>query len=294
MKQGDKDSDTMRPGLAAAADRLARDGAVCLPQALDETAMQGVEAAFDWMVAHPGPGAERRYPREVATFYESTGYAPTEPVFRYLFEHTPILDLVCGVTGRERLWYLGEQLFWKHGGYARRTPWHQDLSYLPFAGASLVGLWITLDDLPASASLEFVRGSHQGTLYNGASYLDLDDDTHPLYPDSQMPRLPDIEAQRHAWDILSWPLQRGDLLVFHIGALHGGGGTTPEVERRSLTLRFFSDDAVWTAPLPAPNPAAFAARRSRAVRDAGTRPTPRQPPQPGQALWEGGQFLRLR
>jgi len=273
---------------------LAADGAVHIPSALDPGEMARIEAAFEWMVEHPGPGAEHRYTHEPAIFYESTGYAPDEPVFRAIFEQTPVLDLVQSLCGADKVWYLGEQLFWKHGGYARRTPWHQDLSYLPFAGDSLIGLWISLGDLPREACLEFVRASHRGVLYNGASYLDLQDDTHPLYPDTDMPRLPDIEADRGAWDILSWPLQRGDVVAFHIGALHGGGGTTPGIERRSLTLRFFGADAVWTDPRPEPDPAAFAARRSKAVRESGTRPTAAVPPTPGRPLSESGQFVQVR
>lgn len=276
-----------------AAQSLAADGAVCLPAALNEAEISLVENAFEWMIAHPGPGAEYRYTHEPAKFYESTGYAPQEPVMRDIFEHTAVLDLVRALYGSERVWYLGEQLFWKHGGHARRTPWHQDLSYLPFAGDSLIGLWISLGDLPREACLEFVRGSHRGVLYNGASYLDLDDDTHPLYPDSEMPRLPDIEANRSAWDVLSWPLTRGDVIAFHIGALHGGGATTPGVERRTLTLRFFGEDAVWTKPLPRANPEAFAARRSKAVRDSGIRPGATTPPIPGRALSASGQFVQL-
>jgi ectoine hydroxylase-related dioxygenase (phytanoyl-CoA dioxygenase family) len=281
------------PDWTALRAQLDADGAILVPGGFDETQMQLVDAAFQWMIDHPGPGAEKRYTHEPATFYESTGYAPREPAFAAIFEGTPIVDMVRRLYGGGDVWYLGEQLFWKHGGRARRTPWHQDLSYLPFRGDSVIGVWISLGDLPRSACLEFVRGSHRGVLYNGASYLDLDDDTHPIYPDADMPRLPDIEADRSAWDILSWPVTRGDLIVFHLGALHGGGSTTPGLERRSLTLRFFGADAVWTEPLPEPDPAAFAARRAKAVRDSGTRPRPTRAPTPGEPMHQGGQFAVL-
>lgn len=274
-------------------ERLHTDGAVCIRRGFSDADMRLVDGAFDWMVANPGPGAEKRYTHEPATFYESTGYATSEPAFQAIFTETAVVDMVQKLYGTSSVWYLGEQLFWKYGGRARRTPWHQDLSYLPFAGPSVIGIWISLTDLPRQACLEFVRGSHRGPLYNGASYLDLEDDTHPLYPDSDMPRLPDIEANRDAWDIVSWDLARGDLLVFHLGTLHGGGGTTPGLERRSLTLRFFGEDAVWTRPLPAPDPTAFAARRSKAVRDSGTRPGPKRQPAPGEPMYKSGQFLQL-
>lgn len=272
---------------------LTRDGVICIRGGFSESEMVLVDDAFQWMIDNPSPGASKRYTDEQATFYESTGYTPSEPVFKRIFEETGVLDIVGSIYGRERIFYLGEQLFMKYGGHARRTPWHQDLSYLPFAGDTVIGVWISLGDLPREACLEFVRGSHRGVLYNGASYLDPNDDTHPLYPDSDMPRLPDVQAGRDAWDIVSWDISRGDLIVFHLGTLHGGGGTSPGIERRSLTLRFIGEEAVWTEPLPTANPEAFSERRAKANQATGARLSPKAPPLPGTPMFESGQFVEL-
>ena len=40
------------------------------------------------------PIADASFTTDVATFYESTGYATSEPVFRRIFETTGIVDLV--------------------------------------------------------------------------------------------------------------------------------------------------------------------------------------------------------
>ena len=48
----------------------------------------------------------------------------------------------------------------------RRTPWHLDAPYLQAEGDHLIRFWIPLDPLPEACSLEFVRSSHRGTLYN--------------------------------------------------------------------------------------------------------------------------------
>jgi ectoine hydroxylase-related dioxygenase (phytanoyl-CoA dioxygenase family) len=61
-----------------------------------------------------------------------------------------------------------EQIFRKAGGTAGRTPWHQDLSYLAVEGGDLAALWICFEPTPAEQSLEFVRGSHRGTVYDGS------------------------------------------------------------------------------------------------------------------------------
>lgn len=278
--------------LAGWRDTLDRDGVVRIPGGFSATDMDCVDAAFAHTLAHPGPGAGKRYTDQPGTFFETTGYSPQAAPYQAVFEQTPVAALVAGLYGGRPAWYLGEQLFLKEGDQVRRTPWHQDLSYLNFRGGSLLAVWITLADLPKAACLEFVRGSHRGPLYNGASYIDPDDDTHPLYPDSAMPRLPPIERERARWDILSWDLARGDLLVFHLATLHGGGGTLPGVSRRSLTLRFFSDDAVWSDPLPAPDPAAFSARRDKAWAESGRR-APAPAVTPGEPMHVSGRFARV-
>ena len=72
--------------------------------------------------------------------------------------------------------------------------------------------WITFDAVTAAESLEFVRGSHRGVLYNGSSF-ELGDDTAPLHPNAAMPRLPDIEADRGAFDIVSFAVEPGDVVA---------------------------------------------------------------------------------
>jgi ectoine hydroxylase-related dioxygenase (phytanoyl-CoA dioxygenase family) len=133
-----------------------------------------------------------------------------------------------------------EQVFLKEGNEARRTPWHQDASYLTVAGPDLAVAWITFDPLKAEDSLEFVPGSHKGTLFDGSRF-DVNDDTAGLYPGDALPRLPDIEANRRDFRIVSWPIEPGDLVIFHTHTLHGGAPTRAGQRRRTLTLRFFGD-----------------------------------------------------
>ena len=69
--------------------------------------------------------------------------------------------------------------------------------------------------------------------------------TLPTHPNSSLPRLPDIEADRAHWDIVSWAVEPGDLIVFHPAMLHGGAPTHPGQRRRTLTLRIFGEAAVY-------------------------------------------------
>lgn len=225
----------------AAGRTLAADGVVRLEGALTPHSLTAMEEAFAHSIANPTAGAVRFYPGEPATFFQDTGqnYLP-------LVRRIGLDAMVAALWEEPRLWYLGEQLFLKEGGHSRRTPWHQDTSYLRMRGSQMVACWITLDALPKQHCLEFVRGSHQGTLYNGSAFA-AEDDTAPLYKDSPLPRLPDIETRRADFDIVSWDLAPGDVLVFHLGILHGGGGTEPGLKRRTASLRFMGPDVVYDA-----------------------------------------------
>lgn len=226
---------------ATAAAKLRDDGVVFLPGALTPEALALLEAAVEASFASPSEGAVNFYPEENARFFQDRGQA-----YLPLVRRIGLDTMVATLWNEPRLWYLGEQLFLKDGGYSRRTPWHQDTSYLRMRGEQMVACWISLDPLPRQHCLEFVRGSHRGPLYNGSSFAS-HDDTDTLYKDSPLPRLPDIQAHRDRYDIVSWSVTPGDVIVFHLGILHGGGGTEPGMRRRTASLRFMGPDVVYDA-----------------------------------------------
>ena len=231
----------------------ARDGAVFLPGVLDAAALADAQAAYDWSLAHPGPGATRFAQATDATFYNDLYNPDCLTGYRAMLQASPIPALLAELWGRPDVWFMYEQVFLKESGESRRTPWHQDSSYLAIAGQDLAVAWISFDPVSRADSLEFVRGSHRGVLFNGSRF-ELGDDTAPLYPQSDLPRMPDIEATRGDYDIVSWAVAPGDLILFHPAALHGGAPTHPGGRRRTLTLRFFGEDAVYDPRPGRPGP----------------------------------------
>jgi ectoine hydroxylase-related dioxygenase (phytanoyl-CoA dioxygenase family) len=225
------------------ATRFARDGVVHLPAAIARPTLDLAFEAWSWSLAHPGPGAARLPDRGDGTFYQDLANPAAIEAYRTLLAAPEIADHVAALWGTPEVWFMYEQVFHKSGGTTRRTPWHQDAPYLPVRGADLAVMWLSFEAVPASRALEFVRGSHRATLYDGSRF-DPDDDTAPLGGDGTLPRLPDIEANRDAWPIVSFATEPGDVVVFHPAVLHGGAPTAPGDERRTLSLRFFGADAV--------------------------------------------------
>lgn len=226
---------------------------VCLSQAIDRATLTALETCLDWSVANPTPSANTFRTDSGSTFYQDLCNPRAAGVYREVLCDSPLADIVAALWQATDVWFLYEQVFLKEGGEVRRTPWHQDTPYLALDGSQVAVLWINFLPVPQGQSLEFVRGSHRGTLYDGSAF-DIRDDTAPVFGHG-LPRLPDIESARGDWDIVSFDVEPGDLVVFHPAVLHGGAPTHEGQRRRTLSLRFFGADAVYAErPDEAPAP----------------------------------------
>ena len=221
-------------------------GVTCFRQAVPLDQSTIMREAFDWSVAHPGRMMKPVQPGTPGTLWGDLANPDSFPAYHDVNFKTVIPQLVSELWQKPDVWFMYEQVFIKTGGdsgSADRTPWHQDISYLPVSGEDLAVVWISFESLTMDESPEFVAGSHRGVMYDGSSF-DPQDHTAPLYGDGSLPRLPDIEADRSAYSIISYAIEPGDIVVFHPGMLHGGAPTAAGCQRNTLSLRYFGEDAV--------------------------------------------------
>jgi len=216
-----------------------RDGVVFIENALDRGTLKLAEEAFQWTYHHPGPGAGAVLLGTPGTFYQDQANPDCFEAYRTLLRDTCIPDIAAGLFGSNNVWLLYEQIWFKDGD-TRRTPWHQDLPYLPVEGDDLCVMWTNLVPVAKEMSLEFVLGSHHGPLFNPSAF-NPDDISAALFKKDVLPPLPDIEATRDRWPIVSWATKPGDVVVFHPAMLHGGAPTRAGQPRRTLSLRFFGE-----------------------------------------------------
>lgn len=230
------------------------DGAVLIKNAFDPQEMAVVKGAFDYHFANLSKGAIDNSTDNAQFLIDlhNPGMWQTPP-YQSLWNETKLLDLAQEMLPNPELWLWYEQIFFKKGSAGqtvRRTEWHQDLTLDPLEGDDLLRLWISLEPLDKGYALEFVRGSHRGPIYDpnvGAAVGKIGDDGKP------MPVMPDIEADRSQWDIITWAVEPGDMLAFHPGVIHGGGATKPNGVRRTLTMVLLGRDARYV-PKPPPPP----------------------------------------
>ena len=220
------------------------DGVTLLPGFLEQDEVAAALKLFEWSMDNPGPAAGDLLPGRGGAKQDLVN--PAAPaVYEDFLRAAPFSKACKALWDAQNCWFMYEQVFRKDGADGvGRTPWHQDLPYLAIAGDDIAVFWISFEAVPASRSLEFIRGSHKGTLYNGSAF-DPDDETKPLYPSADLPRIPPYEAERERHDIVSFGVEPGDVVVFHPAIMHGGAPTPAGSVRRTLSLRFFGDDTVF-------------------------------------------------
>lgn len=229
--------------VAALREAMERDGVACLRGLLSSSQLDDVTAAYEWTRDHRSPAFTTMAGDERS--WQDLSNPESYPAYADMLSRSPIPPLLKQLWGGGPVWYMYEQIFHKEAT-DNFTPWHQDTPYMPVAGEQLAVAWISLERVTRGATLEFCRGSHHGPLFNGSSFKP-GDPTDPFYKSGDLPRLPDIEADRSRWDIAGWATAPGDVVLFHPNMLHGGGVPGQQGLRRTLTLRFFGEDARYSA-----------------------------------------------
>lgn len=227
-----------------------RDGVVMIPGALHPEWLLLIELGLGRVMANAGQQKHTFYTGQEGEFIETVRNTEVTPELQRLVYDSPLADMIGRLVGSERMWLYSDEFFVKESGHAARTPWHQDYPYWPIAGDQICSAWVSLDPLPASDCLEYIPGSHRATIYDGFNPSKVaEDPTLPFFGEDYPP-LPDIEADRDAWDIVSWDLEPGDVIFAHPAVLHGGGGTSDGRRRRAITIRMYGEDIVYALRPP--------------------------------------------
>ena len=220
-----------------------RDGVVLLREALSPEWLMLTEMGLARVLADSGVKKQQFFVGEDGEFQETVRNFDNAFEIRRLLFDSPIAAIMGGFMNSENVWYYSDEFFIKTSGGNERTPWHQDTPYFPVAGNQFSSVWMTLDPLSKDECLEFVAGSHKETMFDGFDPRNPGDPTSGFYNEG-LPILPDIEANRGDFPIVSWELAPGDIILSSPSTIHGGGPTHLNSQRRALAIRAFGDDVV--------------------------------------------------
>src|SRR3954469_7515000 len=228
---------TVEAGLAEA---FARDGVVCVRGALDPAEVAVAAEAIETVLAQPSPLAQVASGQDdPGRFFEDfCRWTEVDAIARLARDsRVPSIAAALLATPEVRLYH--DHVLVKEGGTAQRTPWHQDQPYYNVDGRG-VSAWIPVDPVPEAGSLELLAGSHAGPWLMPRTFLTGE---AKWFPDGSLAELPDIEADRAAFDLRQYELEPGDAVFFDFLTVHGAPGFPFSGRRRVLSLRYLSADA---------------------------------------------------
>jgi ectoine hydroxylase-related dioxygenase (phytanoyl-CoA dioxygenase family) len=221
-------------------DAFARDGVVFVSAVLDEAEVESARRAIAQVLDHPGrlaqvASADDDPGRFAEDFCRWTDVAEIEELAR----HSRVPALAAALMGTPEVRLYHDHVLVKEGGTRQRTPWHQDQPYYDVDGRG-VSAWIPVDPVPEAGSLELVAGTHRGPWLMPRTFLTGE---ARWFPEGSLAELPDIEADRDAFDIRRYEMAPGDAVFFDFLTVHGAPGFPFGGRRRVLSLRYLSAEA---------------------------------------------------
>ena len=177
---------------------------------------------------------------------------------RYLWRHNDVIHrfvhdsgcarLAAQAMGSNSARFYFDHLLIKKVNTPTITPWHQDAPYWPFRGKQIASIWLALTPVTVEGSgMEFIRGSHLDDVYYLPEVFGGADNKSGQWANEQQGvAVPDIDANREEYDIVSFDMAPGDALIFSAWILHGARGNSSSTQDRvALSTRWLGDDVLW-------------------------------------------------
>jgi ectoine hydroxylase-related dioxygenase (phytanoyl-CoA dioxygenase family) len=210
-------------------EQFQRDGAVCLRNLLDADAVATVRAGIDANLAQPSPRAKLvGGDGDLAGSSEDVCNWPQNADYMRCIFDGPLAEaagrLMQSTTAR--LYY--DRMLTLEPGRSQASPWRREQPHSNVDGRQNLCFWIPADPISRASTLEVIAGSHHAPMPHSLAQVQA--------------QIPDIEARRADFPILGWALQPGDVVCFHMLALHSARGAANAQRRRVLSVSFLGDD----------------------------------------------------
>ena len=217
-----------------------RDGAVCIRQLFGRDEIATLRAGIDLNLSSLSPRAiVASAADDPGRFVEDFCNWQDNPHYRRFIFDSALAETAGGLMQSSTARLYHDHMLTKEPGTRQATPWHQDQPYYNIEGRQNVSFWIPVDSVSRDSTLELVAGSHLGPWLMPRAFMDTE---AKWFPEGTLEDLPDIDAAREKFRILSWELQPGDAVCFHMLMLHGARGVFGAQRRRVLSVRFLGDD----------------------------------------------------
>ncbi len=216
-----------------------RDGAVCIRGLFSPEEIGWARDGIEANLRDPSPRAIVASPKgDPGFFIEDFCCWQRIAEYRRLIEDSPAASAAGRLMQSASARLYHDHMLTKEPNTAQKTPWHQDQPYYNVEGRQNASMWLPVDPVPRESTLEFLAGSHRGPWLMPRTFMT---NEARWFPEGTLADLPDIEANRAGFNIIGWALEPGDVVFFHMLALHAAGGMKVG-RRRVLSVRFLGED----------------------------------------------------
>lgn len=172
-------------------------------------------------------------------FYDAAGWRFYDEI-KSVATDSALPRLVTRLMNTTYTNFWEDTTFVKTPNTSQRTTFHQDWSYFQIDGEKCCIVWIPLDPVDSrNGAMEYIRGSHKW----GKTYAPNVLIAQSIDPTSPYDKAPDIEGNRENYDIISFDVRPGDVIIHNVMTVHGSGGNkTSDRHRRAVAFRYCGDD----------------------------------------------------
>ncbi len=171
-------------------------------------------------------------------FYDAAGWKRFKNVRDVAFD-SALPEVIASLLDSQTLNFWEDTTFVKAPHTRQKTAFHQDYAYFQITGDQCVIAWIPLDSAtPDSGVVRYIRGSHKwGKTYAPNMFI-----TQTIMPGCEDEKLPDIEAHENDYDIISFDVEPGDVVIHHVMTIHGANGNLTNNTRGAMSFRYCGDN----------------------------------------------------
>lgn len=172
-------------------------------------------------------------------FILDTGVASRLQNFRRFALEGQGPEIAARLLQSKKINFWDDQLFVKEPGTLERTAYHQDGPYFHFEGQQACTMWVPVDAVSADNGLRYLAGSHK----TGAFYTPNLIISRMAFPGAPGVPMPDIDGHEEDFELLTFDMAPGDVLVHHPMMVHGAPGNRQlDRPRRATGIRYCGDD----------------------------------------------------
>ena len=223
-------------------------GVTVIRDVIDKKWIHSMQTAIDSILNNPSLASIEYTPQNNnGRYYGDFFIWRRNNTFKSFAFDSNLPELAAKLLDSTKLNFFYDQLLVKEPNTEEKTPWHHDLPYWPLSGEKIISFSVGFDEVSHdTGTVKYIKGSHKWNKFYAPASFGKNSGYNNLYKKMGLDEIPDIDSNIENYEILSWNLKPGDIIVHHPLTLHGSSGNaSPKIRRRGLALRYIGDDVTW-------------------------------------------------